>query len=368
MRLIISITFFYFLSGEINSQGCCSGGSGSPIAGGSSQGVLQDRQFEIAPSFQHVNTNKFRVGDRDTATLFDSFKSNYLYLRLAYGLSKDFTMSVESGYFLNKTQIGLNHIDTISSSGIGDLILFPRYDILNRTTESKRTEITVGLGYKFPLGKYNDSTVVYTNPQSGQKFYTTLPPIIQPTNGSNDLIFYGFFYRGYPLKKFQIFANMLYVNKGWNPLGQKFGDYGSIGLFAGKTFAKKIGLMLSLKGEWIDQMDWDKNIDMLAFYNIDVDATGSRKVFFSPQVSYSYQGLMVYALSEIPLYQCMNNLQVASQFQITVGASFRFYTYKTGLLNGNQVSATYVCPMHPEETSTGRSKCKKCGMYLEKIK
>ena len=61
-------------------------------------------------------------------------------------------------------------------------------------------------------------------------------------------------------------------------------------------------------------------------------------------------------------------LQVASQFQITVGASFRFYAYKTGLLNGNQVSATYVCPMHPEETSTGRSKCKKCGMYLEKIK
>ena len=31
-----------------------------------------------------------------------------------------------------------------------------------------------------------------------------------------------------------------------------------------------------------------------------------------------------------------------------------------------QVADTYVCPMHPEETSTKAGKCSKCGMAIEK--
>jgi hypothetical protein len=31
-----------------------------------------------------------------------------------------------------------------------------------------------------------------------------------------------------------------------------------------------------------------------------------------------------------------------------------------------QVADTYVCPMHPEETSAKAGKCSKCGMALEK--
>jgi hypothetical protein len=31
-----------------------------------------------------------------------------------------------------------------------------------------------------------------------------------------------------------------------------------------------------------------------------------------------------------------------------------------------QAADTYVCPMHPEETSTKAGKCSKCGMALEK--
>lgn len=328
MRLIVTIAAFFLLGNRVYSQGCCSGGSGSPIAGGTSQGVLLDRQVEIAANYQHINTNKFLVGDKDTTALFDNFNSNYLYLRLAYGITKDLTMSIESGYFINKTQIGLNKADTVKSGGIGDLILFPRYDIYNRTTETKRTEVTIGLGFKIPLGLYNDSTLVYTNPTTGQKFYTTSPPTVQPTTGSNDFIFYGFLFRGYPIKNFRIFANMLYVKKGWNPLGQKFGDYASIGLFAGKTIFKKLGVTLQVKGEWVNKMQYDKNIDMLALYNIDVMSTGSKAIFLVPQLNFSQNNFTVYALSEIPLYQYLNGTQVASSMQATVGVSYRFYAAK----------------------------------------
>ncbi len=329
MKRLLVIVTIVLCTEYVHAQGCCSGGSGSPIAGGASQGVLQDRQMEIAANYQYSESDKFFVHDRDTASLFDNLNSNYLYLRLAYGVTKDLTMSVESGYFFNKTQYGLDGADTIRSSGMGDLILFPRYDILNTTSETRRTEITIGLGYKIPLGKYNDSTVVYTDPNNGQKFYTTSPPTVQPTNGSQDFIFYGFFFRGYPLKNFRIFANALYMKKGWNALGQKFGDYSTVGLFASKTFFQKLGVTLQLKGEYVGKMQYDKNIDMVALYNVDVTSTGSRKIFFVPQLSFSHNDFTIYALSEIPMYQYVHGTQVGSEYQFTMGVSYRFFTYKT---------------------------------------
>lgn len=310
---------------ESRPQGCCSGGSGSPIAGGASQGVLQERQFEIAPNFQHSASNKFQVGDRDTARLFDNLYSNYLYLRLAYGVTDKFTLSIESGYFFNKTEIRLDATDTVRSGGIGDLILFPRYSVFTRNTEHTRTEITLGLGYKIPLGKYNDSTVVFTDPNSGKQYYTISPPTVQPTTGSQDLIFYGFAYRGWPDTKFRIFTNLLYIKKGWNALGEKFGDYASVGLFAGRTFFRKLGVTLQVRGEWIDSMDHDRNVDLLALYNVDVRSTGSKKVFFAPQLSFTHKNVTLYALSEFPLYQYLNGTQVASQKQYTFGLSYRFF-------------------------------------------
>ena len=369
MRALFTIAIFFFLTGKIIAQGCCSGGSGSPIAGGASQGVLQDRQMEIAGNYQYIKTDTFQAGDRDTARMFDYFRSDYLYMRVAYGVTKDFTLSVESGYYLNKTQIGLNHIDTSSAKGIGDLIIFPRYDILNHTEENKRTEITLGLGYKIPLGSYNDSFVVYRNPFNGHLSYTTSPPAVQSTSGSNDFIFYGFFFRGFPKKNFRLFANVLYVKKGWNPLGEKFGDYSSIGLFAGKTFFKSLGVTLQLKGENINKMQGAKNVDLLALYGVDINSTGSRKLFFVPQISYTYKSFTIYGLSEIPLYQFVNRAQVVSRYQVTFGISYRFFTYKSGKISSTDTSAgEYYCPMCKDVISDKPGKCPKCGMDLVKRK
>ncbi len=325
----------FVLSGLlVSAQGfsqCCAGGSGSPIAGGASQGVLEDRQFEINTNYQFVNTNRFFTGDsRDTALYFDQFRSQYVYTRVAYGVTKDFTMSVESGYWVEKTQVGLNRSDTTSSSGIGDLILFPRYDVINHTEENKRTELTLGLGFKIPLGHYNDS-VGRVEPFSGQMYYVTKPLAVQTSSGSNDVIFYAFFCRSYPAKSLRFFANGLYIRKGWNPLGEKMGNYASVSVFAGKTFFSKLGVTLQLQGEWINQMQLNENVRLYAYPNYDPDATGSKKVFLIPQVSYSFaKSFTFYALSEIPLYQYVTKTQVGSQFQFTTGISYRFFAYKAG--------------------------------------
>jgi hypothetical protein len=265
MLKFISFATTLIISGQVFSQGCCSGGSGSPIAGGSSQGVLNERQFEISSSFQYSSANKFMVEDHDTLRMFNELRSSYQYTRFAYGVTKKLTFSIEGGYYYNRMQIGLENADTIRSKGVGDLIIFPRYEIINKKTEKRNTEVTLGLGIKIPLGSYNDSTLVYVNPITKQEYYTISPPTVQATNGSQDFIFYGFVMQEYIKPKIKVFANTIYIKRGWNPLSMKFGDYASVGLFVNRMFYKKrIGLTLQVKGEFVGEMKSDKNIDVLA--------------------------------------------------------------------------------------------------------
>jgi len=327
MRLLIISFFTLILNTTVFSQGCCSGGAGSPIAGGAATGVLQENQMEISINYQNNSSNKFFAANRDTNSLFNNLNSDYLFFRVDYGLSKKLTLSVASGYFLDKSKIGKDNSDTISSNGVGDLIIFPRYSIYNKTANFKRTAVVIGLGLKIPLGSHNDTTNLGSY---GIDNYQMNPPMLQTTNGSQDLMFNSFFFREYQKSKLRLFISSLYVKKGYNSLGIKYGDYTSVGFFASKTFFYRWGVTAQLKAEKIDQIKVANNIEEwdLLEYSITPESTGSKKWFFIPQLSYSKNGLTVYATSEIPLYQYLNGTQIGSQNQFTVGVNYRFLTKK----------------------------------------
>ena len=327
MRLLIISFFTLVLNTTVFSQGCCSGGAGSPIAGGAATGVLQENQMEISINYQNNSSNKFFAANRDTTSLFNNLNSGYLFFRVDYGLSKKLTFSVASGYFLDKSKIGKDNSDTISSNGVGDLIIFPRYSIYNKTANFKRTAVVIGLGLKIPLGSHNDTTNLGSY---GIDNYQMNPPMLQTTNGSQDLMFNSFFFREYQKSKLRLFISSLYVKKGYNSLGIKYGDYTSVGFFASKTYFYRWGVTAQLKAEKIDQIKVANNIEEwdLLEYSITPESTGSKKWFFIPQLSYSKNGLTVYATSEIPLYQYLNGTQVGSQNQFTVGVNYRFLTRK----------------------------------------
>ncbi|NOQ71902.1 MAG: hypothetical protein GQ574_07870 [Crocinitomix sp.] len=325
MRQLFIFACIAFSPGLVNAQGCCSGGSGSPLSGGATTGVLQKGQMEVAFTHQYSRSNNFFTGRADTTALFGNLTSNYLFFRADYGLSDKLTMSVASGYFLDKTLLELNMEHSTVSKGFGDLIILPRYSVFNKTSGLNTTELSLGLGLKIPIGSHNDSSLVFTSPVTGQEYYATAPPTVQTTNGSNDFMFYSFFFKGYPSRNLRLFASALYIKKGWNSLGQKFGDYASLGVFAGTTIFKKIGLTGQIKGEYIMKMSAHEDVNMLALYNIDMTSTGSRKLFFVPQISYTYKSLSIFALSEIPLYQHVEGVQVGSEYQFTAGLSYRFF-------------------------------------------
>lgn len=366
VSILLLVSLFAFTNWSYAQ--CCAGGSGSPVAGGTSQGVLSSKQFELNTNFQYINTNNFYTEDKpDTLKYFDSFHSTYQYFRLAYGLTEKLTMSIEAGYFFIKEEVGLNNdpSKTYNTSGIGDLIIFPRYQIYNLKAKKVSAEMTIGLGYKIPLGSYNDSTG-NVEPFSGQTFYVTNPQAVQLTSGAQDIIFYLFNSVSLPRNNFRFFVNAMYIKKGWNPLGERLGDFASVGLFAGKTFFDKLGVTIQLRREWTDEITLNKNILLYAYPNYDVEATGYTKVFVTPQLSFSQGKFTVYGLIDIPVYQYVTKTQVGTEFQATVGLSFRFFAMKSSseiIPLGN-----YSCPMHPEITSSFENKCPKCGMDLEKGK
>lgn len=377
-KTTILLTFLICIAAtpaKIFSQ-CCAGGSGSPIAGGASQGVLLERQVELNTNFQFISTNKFYSRDShapDSVRTFDSFSSTYEYFKLGYGVTKNFTMSIESGYFFKKQEVGLNGNPqtTYESKGIGDLIIFPRYDIINWTEEKTRTEVTVGLGVKIPLGSYNDSTG-NIEPFSGDTFYVTKPTSVQLSSGTNDIIFYTFLFRGYTEKNLKLFANAMYIKKGWNPNGEKLGDFASVALFVGKSFFDHLGITLQTRYEWVDTMKINENILLYGRpSNYFPQATGYKKIFITPQISYTRGKFTVYASSDFPVYQFLNTdphyTQVGSQHQTTVGLSFRFFAVKS-VIKDQSGNNDYYCPMHPEVVASQPGKCPKCGMDLEKKK
>ncbi|MBT5090347.1 MAG: hypothetical protein HOM24_04620 [Flavobacteriales bacterium] len=325
MRLIVISILALIANSNIYAQGCCSGGAGSPIAGGAASGVLQENQMEISINHQFNTSSVFYTGSEKTEPLFDNLSSNYIFFRTDYGVSKKLTLSLASGYYLDKTK-ETKHLENIrTSSGYSDLMMFPRYSIYNKSANFKRTEIALGLGVKMPLGTHMDSTLYYSDEWIGDQ-YSINAPLVQTTNGSNDFMFYSFIFREYQKRKLRLFISALHVKKSFNSLGIKFGNYSSLGLFASKTFFRKWGLTSQLKLEHVGKVQAAGNIDLLGNYSIDPISTGSNKAFFIPQISYSQNGLTFFATSEIPVYQYLHGTQVGSQNQFTIGINYRFLT------------------------------------------
>lgn len=322
MKKIILASCLLLSANLMYSQGCCSGGSGSPISGAAASGVLLENQMEISTSYQYISSHLFKTNNnKDTVSILsDTLRSDYLFFRTDYGLSEKLTMSVALGYFLDKSVVNRN--ESYSVSGVSDLILFPRYNVFNFKKENHRTELTLGLGLKLPIGSHTDSSLLVSNPIFGD-IYAYNPPIAQLTNGSQDAMFYAFIFRTYPKKKFSVFANSLFIKKAFNSLGEKFGDYSSMSVFFSKSLPKNFGLTAQLKYEHVGEIEAAHGVDLVN-YNVELESTGLSKMLFVPQLSYSKNGFTYFATADLPLYEDLNGSQFSTQYQVTVGLSYRF--------------------------------------------
>lgn len=317
MRLELTIVFITLCVSYQNVVAQCCGG-GSPIAGGAAQGVLQKHQLELAAYLQLFTSDKTMRGDTlSPIRLFELKQDLYQYSRISYGLTKELTMSVELGYYHDRTERLIGGFE-IKGKGIGDLILFPRYDVFNIKKEKHTTELTLGLGMKIPVGEYDQKYVAYENPATGEKFEIIKAPAAQPTTGTNDFIFNLFFYRQYIKPQISFFLTTTYFMRGTNRIKQSFGDILDISLYASKSLYRNLNLVAQFRGEitqpLIDEVwiSYEKN-------------TGGKLLTFVPQINYQIFScnLTINAAAQMPLYQYVNGTQIASKFLLRIGMIYR---------------------------------------------
>lgn len=337
MRFTFHLSFFvlalFFCRPEVLKAQCCGVGGGNPMAGDASRGVLKHRQIEAALYYQLSRSDQFLNGSERDTGFMKNFSSDYLYSRIAYGLSESVTLGIEMGYWIDKTQEGLRDWDTYRSGGLGDIILYPRFNILKPSVANRFNELTVGLGFKIPVGSYNDS-IGFFEPFSGETFYSTMPPAVQASSGANDILLNLFWSAPLRPDGIRLTANALYILKGWNPLGEKLGNYLSFGIFGSRSLANNVYAALQMRYEWIGKMSVNPDVMMISFPNYDPEATGSRKIFVAPQISYSpLDRLTIFAQAEYPLYQHVNKTQLASRHQWTIGLAYRYLNASKNVIN-----------------------------------
>ena len=319
LNTCILLFLWIFSVNDLSAQ-CCAVGGGNPMASDLSQSVLPKGTLEVGVAGQFIHTTRFLNYREPDTSYLDSYTSQYLYPRVSYGVTPDLTISVEAGYFLRKEQTGSHPTDNITSKGIGDLIVMPRLQLFNRN----HTEITAGIGIKVPLGSYNDS-LGYIEPFSGNEYFMPKPPAMQGSTGSNDFVFNIFGMRRFDGGSWRVFSNFTYILRGWNPLGERFGDVATFSLFGGRAVGERMMVLVHAKYEWIGEMSLNPDIMMFTFPNYDPEATGSKKLFCMPQVNYRLgEGLHAFVFAEIPLWQHVNKIQMASQIMATAGISYRF--------------------------------------------
>lgn len=303
------------------------------MAGDASRGVLKQGQTELALYYQLSRSDKFLTGTATDTGFMKQFSSDYLYTRLAYGFSERVTLGMELGYWIDKKQLGFRDWDTYSSGGLGDLILYPRFNLIKPSAANRLNELTLGLGFKIPLGTFNDSIGFY-EPFSGETFYSTMPPAVQASTGANDLLFNLFWSAPLRAEGLRLTANTTFILKGWNPLGEKMGNYFSSGIFGSGKLGKTLFGAVQVRYEWIGRMKLNPDVRMLSFPNYDPEATGSQKLFLAPQLSYSPLDYLTCLLqAEYPIYQKVNKTQLASEHQWVIGLAFRHMKKEKGVIN-----------------------------------
>lgn len=317
--LSLTISLIYFTCDSANAQ-CCSGAN--PVVGGISVGVLQKNQFEVAGNYQYYESKITMTSDTLAKfSLFEKVYGSYMYYKIGYGLSEKLTVSVEAGYIIKKAEI-LTGGDELSGKGIGDLIIFPRYNVFSKNTPKHQTDFTLGLGSKIPIGEYDQTYIGFINPTTGDTVRFRKSPGLQPSSGSNDFIFYASFYRGYKISQLRYNLNFTYLMRGTNPVGVVYGDIYNVSLSAGKSFFQKLYLGLELKGESLDTVLDPKYLTTK--YN-----TGGKKLSVAGRISFTLkQKLTFTAFSDFPIFQYVNGTQVASQYLINFGIIYRFAPIK----------------------------------------
>lgn len=322
----LKVFFNDFLSvfvvlGFVSSSWASCGSASCPIdtAGGErpEKGAVQ-----LGYQFEYIEQDKHQIGTRDAALgeipgdHDEEFTVNRIHrLLVSAGLTGRWSVDLQLPVISRShAHFEGGALESWDFSGVGDLDLIVRYAFWKPSSPQTPT-LSAMLGGEFPTGAHHEKN------DDGDE----AEPGIQPGSNSLDLIA--------GLSSLQTFTvPMLKGGYGTLPvftsvIGQfsgpgnddyRLGDTLRVNLGASHPVLPKLGIVTQLNFLVRDR-DGQGNT------NQEIQKTGGESLYFSPGLEFRpTPDWKAYALVQIPIYQRVNSIQVVSDYNVLVGASYRF--------------------------------------------
>jgi len=333
----LSLLFF----GLAMSADASCGSSSCFLSTRSLDGVVLEGAFWVDISYRYVNQSRWLEGRKEVAEVLvpridfeggeiepDHHReirtlNSQLQVDLAYGLTDRLTLSAslplvnhrghehfhieeaEAHETEGKAEEGA-HAERFSNqdgtTGLGDVQLGARYALL----VEGRDLLIGGLGAKLPTDVYR------LRDSDGQ----INEPTIQPGTGTLDLFATLHYTRQIAPGRSEWFALGSYRVSGENALDYRFGDEAVANLGMSRRVGERITLSLQANGRRTGRDE---------FNGQPVPSTGATLVNLTPGVRLGSQsGTSLYGFVPIPIYQDVNDAQLAPRLGLVVGVSASF--------------------------------------------
>lgn len=312
--LIFFLIFLSLQSDYMRAQ-CCS--PGNPSGGIGATSVMEKNNLRIFSFYKYGYSNTYYGGNiggsktiTDDPSWIPAVKNadyNFAGVNFLYGISNKITLESDLGYFINKTQ---NYIDGILPSqhkgyGLTDLRITTKLLLLKR----REWEFMPSLGLRIPLGPTD---------QKG-KDGTVIPLVLQPTTGTTAYLVNFLLYKGFLSKHLRFFldgrAEFNQLTKVSN-VNYKYGNSLFLSFIGTYSFREKWVFIAQFRNE-----NRAKDIK----YDVqtkEIFSTGSKKLFFVPQINYSpnkKNNILLFV--DIPVYQYYNGKQLSSKYAFGISYS-----------------------------------------------
>ncbi|PKP03443.1 MAG: hypothetical protein CVU11_08105 [Bacteroidetes bacterium HGW-Bacteroidetes-6] len=307
MKLLVLFVFCAFAYTNMGAQ-CCS--AGNPVAGTGFESSLSKGLLQVSTSAKYSISDQFYLHDNKVDNPYIQ-KSSFLYqnLWLSYSFTNRFSISAESGYFYDKSQLLLinNSPFKLGANGIGDLLVNAKFVVLKKMKPV--TQLAFSAGTKIPVGAFHQSV-------NG----VTIPVSLQPSAGAFRWTAAAYFQRLSANQQWG-FASQASVelsseiNK--NYLVYRYGPFYRINAGVMRKVFPKVNVSL------FGVFDF-RGKDTREYEEV-VESSGSYSVFIQPWIQYAFRpNRILFANFDFPVYRYFLGEQIGNKCAFQMGFRFQY--------------------------------------------
>lgn len=301
------LTFCLIISSFLAEAQCLS--SVNPVGGTNNLLVPEKKSLRIISFYKYGQGTRYYEGNSvSDFNLINKAFYNYLSMSAGYGLTGKTSLELETGYFINKTQVyNLEPNYRLTGNGLSNLVLLLKQSLYSNPF--KRIYITGAAGPKIPSSR----SLQWDN-------NVKLPVEVQPTIGAFGTVFTSSFVKensGTGMRYF--ITNRVEIN------GSNKEDYS-----LGTSVYTSLYVSRHLRAPWLKD-NWTAIIQLRneirgidTIEGIKKESSGSTLFFVAPQLNYVLKdNWYLSVMADIPFYQHFNGTQLGAD------AGFTFIVSRT---------------------------------------